>query len=127
MDGADRQHRHLARIDIARNDALQGGDEACRGENRIDRLMRRRPMPAPADDLHLRLVDGGHGRTFDEAELPGFDTRPIVQAEDRIDRKPLEQPVLYHRPCTRTDLLGRLEDQCQRAGKIRCFGKITGG
>ncbi len=83
--------------------------------------MRRSPVSALADDPNLRLVDGGHGRPFDKAELSGFDTRPIVQPEHGIDGKPLEKPVLYHRSSTRTDFLGGLENQRQRAGKTRCF------
>ncbi len=89
--------------------------------------MRLGTVPALSDDLDDRLVDRGHRRAGNKAELPRRDIRPIVQAEDGIDRKAIEKPFRQHLACTRANLLGWLEYQPQGATEIAAFGEITGG
>ncbi|MNE23584.1 hypothetical protein D3C80_1168440 [compost metagenome] len=84
--------------------------------------MRRSAVPALADDTDQRLVDRGHGRPLDEAQLAGRDARPIMQAKDGIDRKSLEQSIIDHPAGACTHFLGRLEDQrhCTRETAVLC-------
>ncbi len=110
MDRADGRDRHILRVDIARDDALQGGDKGGRGEHRIDGAVRFGAVAALADDLDHRLIDRGHGGAANEAELSRGNTRPVVQPEDRIDRKPFEQAFRDH-------LAGAKRRFPQRAGK----------
>ncbi len=57
LEQRDRDHRALERIDVARNDLLQGADDLGPDQHGIDREMRPRGVAADALDL-----DGERGR-----------------------------------------------------------------
>jgi hypothetical protein len=62
----------------------------------------------------------------DKPELAQGYTRPIVQPEDRIDRKALEQTLRNHLAGTGADFLGGLEDQMERAIEGSRFQRDSG-
>jgi len=47
------------RISTPRHERLQSGDDVRSDEHGVDRLVRRRGMAAPAQDLDFELVDDG--------------------------------------------------------------------
>ena len=61
------------------------------------------------------------------AKVPVGRVGPVVQAEHLLGREALEQPLVDHHPPAAAALLGRLEDQVDRAGEVAGLGQIAGG
>jgi hypothetical protein len=127
MDRSDGDHAGVERRDVARDDRLQGGHEMRGDHDGVDRLVRRRAMPALADDPDPDPVDRRHRRPVDEPQLARRQPRPIVEPEHRVTGKAVEQAVRDHRARALTDLLRRLEDQMHGAGKCAMFREVAPG
>ena len=85
-------------------------------------------MAAAPVNHHLDRVARRHERTAAEHEGPGRITRMIVQAEDRVARKALEQAVFDHAfgAAVRADFFGGLKHQMHRAVEAARAGQMTG-
>jgi hypothetical protein len=66
---ADRDHRRVQRIDIARDNGLKLVDHLRADQDRIDAKMRPRRVPAFASDLDGEVIGGGHHRARPDGEL----------------------------------------------------------
>jgi hypothetical protein len=108
------------RFDVARHHALQGHHQAAGDEHRVHGQVRPCRMPAAAVDGDVRRVAGGHEGPAAEAEIAGRHARVVVQAEDGVARKALEQAVFDHalRATAQPGFFGRLEHQVHRAAEV---------
>ncbi len=89
--------------------------------------MRLGRMAAQALDNDVPAIARGHGRAGPEAELVDRHARHIVQAEDRITGKTLEQTVFHHGARAGiAAFFGGLEDEIHRAVEIRMRGQVLG-
>ena len=118
LEAGDRDDARIERIDIARRDGLQGGHDLRPHDDRIDALMRHRPMAALAFDRDRDLVGRRHQRALAKAEGADRRARPIVHAVDLLDAELIHQPVIDHRHRARAALLGGLEDDDRVAGEV---------
>ena len=59
------------------------------------------------------------------AKLPDRQAGRVVHAIDGVDREPLEQPLLDHRPAAAEPLLRGLEDEMHVAAEIAVLGEIA--
>ncbi len=128
VEGADGHHGGLHRIDAARHDGLQRGHQCGADHDRVDRQMRSRRMAAAAVNHHVDRVARRHERSAAEHEGAGRIAGVVVQAEDRLARKALEQAVFDHAfgAAVRTDFLGGLEHQMNRAVEAARAGQMAG-
>ena len=106
----DRPHRHdtrLRRIEAARHERLQRGDDRSRGDDRILRLVRTRAVRAGADDLDVERIGRSGERARLRDDLPDFEAPVHVPTEDRGDVR--ERAALDDRARAVAQLLGRLK------------------
>ncbi len=89
--------------------------------------MRHGTVRAAALDLELEDVVGRHHRA--RAHRDGADrlARPVVHAEDGIDRELIEEALLDHDAAAALVLLGGLEDDMHGAGEAARLGEIARG
>ena len=127
VEGADRDHRGLQRIDIARDDALQRSNQLGADQHGIDGQMRIGGVAADAFDPDREVLGRGHDGARPHRERTDRHARPIVHAIDLLDAEAVHQPVLDHRQSARAALFRRLEDHDRRAGKIAGLGEILRG
>ena len=127
MDLGDRQHGRIDRRDIARHHALQRRRDVGGDDHRIDAGLRPRAVRALAGDVDVEEGAARHHRARADGELADVEARPVVHAEDRVAREPLEQPVLDHRLGAADALLGGLEDEIHGAVEIARRGEVPGG
>ncbi|MNS20533.1 hypothetical protein D3C72_522720 [compost metagenome] len=118
LQGADGNHSRLLRIDIARHHGLQGHHHTGRRHQRVDGQVRHRAMTTHPVQGHRQQVLRSHHRPFTKPQVPGRQPGHVVHAEQRITWESLQQAVGQHRLGTALALLGRLEDQCQRAVEL---------
>ncbi|MCY1558803.1 hypothetical protein D9M68_957710 [compost metagenome] len=71
LQRANRNHRRLLRIDVARDHGLQGHDHTGRRHQRIDRQMRHRAVAADTFDGHVKQILGGHHRPLTKTQMAG--------------------------------------------------------
>ena len=119
--------RGVHRIEVARHDRLQRGDDVRADHHRVDAVMRHGAVRAHALDDDLEDVIGGHHRAGADGEAADRDARDVVHAVDAVDRELVEQPLLDHDPAAALVLLGRLEDEIDGAVEIPGLGEILGG
>ena len=122
-----RHDRGVHRIDVARHDRLQRGHDVRADHDRVDAVMRHGAVRADALHHDLEDVVGGHHRARAHGEVADRDARPVVHAVDALDRELLEQPLLDHHPAAALVLLGRLEDEIDRAVEVPGLGQVLGG
>ena len=127
LDAADRDHAGLRGLDVAGDDALEGGDDVGGDHHRVVALVRHGAVRALAGDGDLEVGDGGHDRAFAPQELAGRGAGPVVQAVDALDGEAVEQPFFHHDPAAAAILLGGLEDEVDGAAEVARFGQILGG
>ncbi|MNV13899.1 hypothetical protein D3C71_1045630 [compost metagenome] len=118
LQRADRDHRRLLCIDVARDHGLQSHDHARRRHQRINRQMRHRAVTAHAFDGHCEQVLRSHHRPFAKAQMPRRQTRHVVHAEQRIAGKTFEQAIGEHRFRAALAFFGGLENQGQGAVEL---------
>ena len=111
----------------AAGDRLQTVHDLRRGDDRIDREMRHRCMPAAALDRDLENVERGHHWPGPDGELTDRQFRPVVHAEDGVDRMLFEHALLDHDPRAAFILLGRLKDEMDRSGEVAGLGQVLRG
>jgi hypothetical protein len=83
----------------------------ARGQYRVDGTMRLGAVTALADDADDGLIDGSHSGIGDETEVADRHSRPVVQAENRIDWEAFEQSFRQHLAGAGANLFCRLENQ----------------
>ncbi len=88
------QNKRLERVDIARDDVLQVRHDLRSDGDRIDRLVRHRPVAAFADDADEKAVGCGHHRPIHNADFSALKRRPKVSADD--DVHPVHDTSLHH-------------------------------
>ena len=76
-------------------------------------------------DVDVEERPAGHHRSRADRKLADRELRPIVDAEDRVARELLEQPVLDHRLGAAEPLFGRLEDEEHLPLEAAGLGEIT--
>jgi len=81
----------------------------CRNQHGVDRLMRGGRVTAAPQDRDLELVHGGHDRAGHERDSARRKVIPEMDAERRVHRGGVQDPIPNHRLGTVRDLLGRLE------------------
>jgi hypothetical protein len=87
----------------------EGGDDVCRNQHGIDRLVWGGRVTAASHDRDLELVHGGHDRAGHERDSARREVIPEMDAERRVHRGGVQDPVSDHRLGAVGDLLGRLE------------------
>ena len=85
-----------------------------------------RARAAPVNSDH-EVVLARHDAARTRRERARAHPRHVVRAEDRVDRKALEQPVGHHRFRAAAVLLGRLEDETHGAVEILALGQQLRG
>ena len=68
-------------------------------------------MTTLAPDPQREGVGRGHGGAGPQSHAAGLEGAGQVQSDAGSDRKPLERPIIQHRPRPLDNLLGRLEDE----------------
>ena len=128
MDRPDGDDRGLGRIDIPRHDGLKRDDEVAGDHHGVDGQMGTRGMAAHPPDGDIGGIGRGHHRAGAQKDVAFRRAGMVVQAEDRVEGKPLEQAVGDHRlgAAEFTGLFGRLEDQGDGAIEAAGAGKILG-
>ena len=126
LEHADRDHRRLQRIDIARDDRLDLIDD-LRADQHAYRSMacgRAACPPRPSISMVRRSAAAisGPGR---KRKLPDRQAGIIVHAVDFLDAEALHQAVLHHGLAAGAALLGRLEDHDRGAGEIARLGEVA--
>jgi hypothetical protein len=116
----------IHRIDVARHNGLQRRHDVRAHDHRVDAVVRHCTVGADALDDDLEDVVGGHHRTGAHGELANRNPRDVVHAVDALDRELLEQPLFHHDASAAFVLLGRLEDEIDRAVKVLCLGQVLG-
>jgi hypothetical protein len=116
LHGGDRDHRRIQRVDVARNDRLQGEQQMRRGDQWIARQVRQRGVAGVAGHTQFDARTGRHHGRIVHCHGAGIEAGPVVVAEDPFHREAFEQPVGDHRLRPTAALLGRLEHQMHRAG-----------
>ena len=127
LEHADRHHRGLQRIDIARHHRLQLVDDLGADQNGVDALLRPRRVAASAFELDRNVVGRRHDRTRADGEFADREAWKIVHAVDLVDGKAGDQAVFHHGLRAGAALLRRLEDHHRGAGEIARLGQIFGG
>ncbi|MNX99493.1 hypothetical protein D3C86_1319430 [compost metagenome] len=84
-------------------------------------------MATVADDFDVHRVGGRHERSAVKPQMPDGITRHVMHGEDRVTRKPFEQPFLEHFPGTAQPFFRRLENQVHCAIERPCPGQILTG
>ncbi len=126
MDLRHAQDGRLQRVDVAADDRLQRVDDGRRGGDRVDAAVRERAVRAAAGDLDVEAVERRHHRARAHREAADVQPRPVVHAENGVDGKALEQPLVDHDFRAAGGLLGRLEDEPDRPGEIGARGQMLG-
>src|SRR5256885_5594460 len=88
----DRDDTLLERIAPARDEALERGDDVCRNQHGVDRLMRGGRVTAAPQDRDLELVHGGHDRAGHERDSTRWKVIPEMDAERRVHRGGVQDP-----------------------------------
>ena len=84
-------------------------------------------MCAAPDDLDAKLVVRGECRSRTQRELADRQARPVVRAEHRFHREPLEEPVPDHGLRTAAAFLGGLEHEVHGAVEVPLSSQVLGG
>ena len=124
---ADRQHGAVDRVDPAGNQGLQGAHHLRAHDDRVDREVRPRGVPAAAGDGDLDHVGGRVHRAGDHRHLAHRQEAVIVGAEHPVAGEAVEQPLLDHYPAAAAALLCGLEDEVHGAVEIARLGEVAGG
>ena len=127
LEHADRDHRRVQRIDVARDDRLDLVDDLRAHQDRVDGEVRpRRVPPRPSISMVMRSAAAisGPGRMANSPTgRPGI----IVHAVDFLDAEAVHQAVLDHGLAAGAALLGRLEDHHRGAGEVARLGEVARG
>ncbi|TDN00398.1 hypothetical protein CEE86_12995, partial [Lactobacillus crispatus] len=78
MEFANRDHGGIERIDAARHNRLQRGDELRADHHGIDAFVRPRRVAAEPFDVDIDLVGGGHDRAGADRERADRNPRTVV-------------------------------------------------
>ena len=127
LEHADRHHRGLQRIDVARHDRLQLVDDLGADQDGVDAQMRPRRVAALAFDLDRDVIGRRHDRTRADGEFADRQAGQIVHAVDFLDAEAVDQAVLDHGLAAGAALLRRLEDHHRGAVEIARLGEVLGG
>ena len=116
---ADGDDRLLGRVDHARDQRLQRGHDLRADHDRVDRVVRLRPVAALAPDDHVEAVGRGHRRTRPQLDHANRIVLVDVQAERGVDLRVLQHAGVDHRlGASRRRLLRRLKQHLHRPGKL---------
>ena len=118
---------NFERIDVARGDRLQGGDDVAGHQDRVDAVMRTRRMGALALDGDAEAIRRRHDRSRADGELADRQARHVVHAVDFLDAEALHQAVLHHGVGAAAAFFGGLEDHDGGAVEIARLGQVFGG
>ncbi len=113
-----RNHRLRARVERARNDALQRQHDLRADDDRVNAHVRPRRMRAAALHVDHEVVFARHEAARARGDGAGAHAGHVVQAVDLVDRKAIEQAVVHHRLRAAAMLLCRLEDEAHGAVEI---------
>ena len=127
IEGADRDHDIVERVDVARDDRLDVGNDLRGDQHGIDRQVRLGGMAALAFDLDADAVGSGEQRAGAEREGADGHARRVVHAVDFLDAEPVHHAIIDHFPATAAALFGWLEDDRDGAVEITGLGEIFGG
>ena len=108
LDLANSNNQGIARIGLSRKGLIDERDKLRGDRDRINRVMRTRPMTSPAADFDLKILAKRCLRTSGQRELSRSDCRIDMQGDDRIDS--IERAALNHLPRAVTNFLRGLED-----------------
>lgn len=90
------EDRGLGRVDVAGHDVQQPEHDVRTDDERVDHQVRSRGVTAAAGDDDREVVLAGHDRSRPGGEAARRKAGDVVQAVERVDRKPVEQAVLDH-------------------------------
>ena len=108
LDLANSNNQGIASVGLSRKGLIDERDKLRRDRDRIDRVMRTRPVTAAAADFDLKILAKRRLRTNGERELSRSDCGIDMQGDDRIDS--IERAAFNHLPRAVTSFLRGLED-----------------
>ena len=121
-----RNDRGLGRRNVARHHGLNRAHHVRSDDDRVHARLGAGAVRSHPFDVDVEERPAGHHRSRADRELADRELRPIVDAEDRVARELLEQPVLDHRLGTAEPLFGRLEDEEHLPLEAAGLGEIAG-
>ena len=124
---ADADDRGVERVDIAAADRLQRQHDLRADHKGVGAEMRMRRVRTAALDADIPPIGGGEQRTRFCCDLTDTDAGLVVDREDRIARKLVEQPFFDHHSATTAALFGWLKDQMHGAFEIAGRCEVLGG
>ena len=122
-DGDD---RGLGRRDVAGHHRLDRAHQVRGDDDRVDARLGAGAVRADALDVDVEERAARHHRPRAHRELADVELRPVVDAEDRVARELLEEPVLDHRLRAAEPLLGGLEDEEHLPLEVAGLGEVAG-
>src|SRR4051794_8613670 len=121
----DADHSRIKGRDVAADDTLEAQHEMGLRVGDVGRALRREAaMAADAAERDDPAVRGGEHRPLAGRKRADWHAGRVVQAVYGVAGKVLEKAVAQHGERAAASLLGRLEDQVQRAAEIRISGEI---
>ena len=122
---ANAEHRLVHGREVARHDALRGGDDVPSHQHRVHGLVRPRPMPALAGDGDLHPVHRCLHRAGGDANHAQRHIGGIVLGVDLRAGEAVEQAVFDHRAGTGVALFTGLKNQTRGAAKLPRLHQIA--
>ncbi len=126
VERADRYHRRVHRMDVARDDRLQRHDDRRAADDGIGRFLRFCSMAAAAVHVDGGFIDRRHDRTFAQGKLAEGQAGLVVKRKDGVAGNWSNSPSSIISLAPPRILLGRLKDQMHGAVEILAFGDGAG-
>ncbi len=114
------------RVDVARHQALRGGDDVGCDQYRIHSQVGVRAVATPTLHDDLDAIGRGHHRSGVDADHTRWERRPVVHGIDRIHREALEQPIVDHRLGAGEAFFAGLEDEHRAAVELSGGREVAG-
>ena len=125
IERTNRDHGGIMGINIARDDGLERQHNSRSSNNGVRRHVRQCAVSAQALYRHFNNINRSRNGPGPNGNLPRFITRNIMERENRIAGKALEQPLFDHALSPAHIFFGRLKNQVHCSIKIQAFGQVA--
>ncbi len=118
VERADGDDNAVVRVSVAADDALQGDDDLRRGQDGVGAEVRGRAVAAAPLDGDGEDAGRRHRRPLDNTRLAQRYGRPQMHGQSHVRPRMLQHPLGDDRQRPAQPLLGRLEEELERAGYL---------
>ncbi|MNT17612.1 hypothetical protein D3C72_1527700 [compost metagenome] len=125
IERADGDHRHVQRIDIAGDDALQPHHDRRARDDGVGGAVRHGAVSAHALQHDGDVVGRCHRGTVAQQQAALRMAGHVVHGEDGVAGVLREQPVFHHALGAAQPFFGGLEDQVERAVELAMPGQVV--